>query len=322
MDDAQKIPTVGKLETKREHYLPRFFLRCFTDMRGKISYVTRVKETNRAALYENMRVENVAVQKALYETPYLGAGSGEYYFPNYLEKSLSSIEKQLSDDFKDVSNIVLNMRPSEQLSNKDLSRIVEYISIFIPHILLRSPDAVRNASVNADVFLNAMKQLNIDSPEALKKIYRDTAMDEEFDDSLVFDPQALAEQSSLLLQVLPNISNNEEAIKASPLYKAVMYFQNCSFLLLTTSVGHPFIGIDRPICTVLDEGFCAWYYPLSSKVAVMLFEDNRHTFEKRSINRKQLKDFNRIAFNDGSWNLVFCERSDYLRQYGVVEEGK
>ena len=59
MGDRQAIPTIGKIETKREHYLPRFFLRHFVDDRGMISYVARAGK-NRAV--KRARVENVGVQ--------------------------------------------------------------------------------------------------------------------------------------------------------------------------------------------------------------------------------------------------------------------
>ena len=85
MSDRQMIPTIGKIETKREHYLPRFFLRHFVDDKEKISYVTRA-EKNRVV--RHARVENVGVQKRLYETACSSGESGDYYFPNYIEKNV------------------------------------------------------------------------------------------------------------------------------------------------------------------------------------------------------------------------------------------
>lgn len=86
-------------------------------------------------------------------------------------------------------------------------------------------------------------------------------------------------------------------------------------LVLTTSPGHPFIGINKPVRTVLTGNLATLYYPLSSQVAVILTDDGQHIFEKRSVSYRQLKDFNEVAFNDGNWNLVFCEQSDYLNAY-------
>lgn len=83
---------------------------------------------------------------------------------------------------------------------------------------------------------------------------------------------------------------------------------------------HPFVGIDKPIRTVITNVVTTWYYPLSSQVAVILADDGRHIFEKRSASYKQLKDFNRVALNDGDWNLVFCERQDYLDTYSKITE--
>ena len=51
-------------------------------------------------------------------------------------------------------------------------------------------------------------------------------------------------------------------------------------LVLTTSSGHPFIGIDKPVRTVITDNLTTLYYPLSSQVAVILTDDGQHTFEK------------------------------------------
>lgn len=316
MGDRQMIPTIGKIKTKREHYLPRFFLRHFVDDKGMISYVAREKKNR---VVKHTRVENVGVQNRLYETACSSGESGDYYFPNYIEKSLSLAEDNLSGKLDWFLHAVLNMRPSDRLEDKVLNQLASFVSVFIPHIVSRSPESVRYAIGRAEDVLETMRELNLDSSEKLKELYRETQAQEEFDETLTFDPKAIAEQISLWMQILPGISKDEELVRTSSLYKAVEYLRNCSMLVLTTSLGHPFIGIDRPVSTVIIGNLTTLYYPLSSQVAVILTDDGQHTFEKRSVSYRQLKDFNGVAFNDGNWNLVFCERSDYLNAYSRTE---
>ena len=313
MGDRQAIPTIGKIETKREHYLPRFFLRHFVDDRGMISYVARAGK-NRAV--KRARVENVGVQNRLYETTCPSGESGDYYFPNYIEKSLSLTEDKLNGELDRFLHTVLGMRPSDRLEDDDLDRLVSFVSIFISHIVSRSPESVKYATNRAEDVLETMRELDLGSGEKLKELYRETQSEEEFDETLTFVPEAIAEQISLWVQILPGIiSKDEKFVRSSSLYKAVEYLRDCSMLVLTTSSGHPFIGIDKPVRTVITGNLTTLYYPLSSQVAVILTDDGQHTFEKRSVSYKQLKDFNEVAFNDGGWNLVFCERSDYLNAY-------
>ncbi len=312
MGDRQAIPTIGKIETKREHYLPRFFLRHFVDDRGMISYVARAGK-NRAV--KRARVENVGVQNRLYETACPSGESGDYYFPNYIEKSLSLTEDKLNGELDWFLHAVLGMRPSDRLEDDDLDRLVSFVSIFIPHIVSRSPESVRYAKNRAEDVLETMRELDLGSSEKLKELYRETQTREEFDETLTFAPEAIAEQISLWVQILPGINKDEKFVRSSSLYKAVEYLRDCSMLILTTSSGHPFIGIDKPVRTVITDNLTTLYYPLSSQVAVILTDDGQHTFEKRSVSYRQLKDFNEVAFNDGNWNLVFCERSDYLNAY-------
>lgn len=316
MGDRQAISTIGKIETKREHYLPRFFLRHFVDDRGMISYVARAGK-NRAV--KRARMENVGVQNRLYETACPSGESGDYYFPNYIEKSLSLTEDKLNGELDWFLHTVLGMRPSDRLEDDDLDRLVSFVSIFIPHIVSRSPESVRYATNRAEDVLETMRKLNLGSSEKLEELYHETQSEEEFDETLTFVPEAIAEQISLWVQILPGISKDEKFVRSSSLYKAVEYLRDCSMLVLTTSSGHPFIGIDKPVRTVLTGNLATLYYPLSSQVAVILTDDGQHTFEKRSVGCRQLKDFNEVAFNDGNWNLVFCERPDYLNAYSGIE---
>ena len=92
MGRQRGTPLIGRLDTRKEHYLPRFFLRRFVDDKGTLSVISRADEGGRPCLRPNMRVENVASVNGLYETAYPGDRNGTYYFPNYIEKSLSSME--------------------------------------------------------------------------------------------------------------------------------------------------------------------------------------------------------------------------------------
>ncbi len=311
------VPTIGRLETKREHYLPRFFLRHFTDDRGMLSYVSRLEKMQKP---RHTRVENVAVRNCLYEIPYPSEEKGRYYFPNGIEKAFSSMEEGLGKELDWFLHTVLNMRPNDHLDDEDLVRMVSFVAVFIPHIVSRSPEAVESATGDVEDVLKAMRELDMDSNEKLRAVYREVSSEEKLDEEWVLDPRALAEQISLMLQTLPGVIKDQEVIKSSPLYSAVKYLRDCSMLVLTASAGHSFIGIDKPIRTVITNAITTWYYPLSSRVAVILADDGRHTFEKRLASCRQVNDFNRVALNDGDWNLVFCERQDYLEAYLKITE--
>lgn len=299
---------VGMLDTKREHYLPRFFLQRFVNDKGTMAVVSRMGRDGRPRLQRNMRVENIALRNALYETAYPGDRDGSYYFPNSNEKSLSYMEDFLSRELRWTLDVALTMRPSDRLDDEDLSRIMMFVSLFVPHIVSRSPRSVDCAIDNAPHVLEAMREAGIGSSGSLREACREVFPDEKLDETLVFDPRSLSEYVSLRLQMIPG----GEAFESSPLCDAMHHLGDCSLLVMTTSVGHPFIGLDAPIRAALPDECVAWYYPLSSRVAVMLADDGRHTFEKRSISYRLLKELNGVARNDGNWGLVFCERPDYL----------
>lgn len=308
MSGPRTMSLVGMLDTKREHYLPRFFLQRFVNDKGTMAVVSRMGRDGRPRLQRNMRVENIALRNALYETAYPGDRDGSYYFPNPNEKSLSYMEDFLSRELRWTLDVALTMRPSDRLDDEDLSRIMMFVSLFVPHIVSRSPRSVDCAIDNAPHVLEAMREAGIGSSGSLREACREVFPDEKLDETLVFDPRSLSEYVSLRLQMIPG----GEAFESSPLCDAMHHLGDCSLLVMTTSVGHPFIGLDAPIRAALPDECVAWYYPLSSRVAVMLADDGRHTFEKRSISYRLLKELNGVARNDGNWGLVFCERPDYL----------
>ena len=314
MGRQRGTPLIGRLDTRKEHYLPRFFLRRFVDDKGTLSVISRADEGGRPCLRPNMRVENVASVNGLYETAYPGGRNGTYYFPNYIEKSLSSMETALGRELGWTLDTVLGMRPSDRLSDDELSRIMGFVSCFIPHIVSRSPQSVdfaKRTVAKSEDFLEAMRKADIDSDEKLKNLYREVVSDEGIDESMTLDPDSLGEHLSLLLQMMPAVGG-EEVFDASPLHAAIRHLMDCSLLLMTTSVGHPFIGLDKPIRARLPDPCTIWYYPLSSRVAAVFTDDRRHTFEKRSIGCRTLRALNKAVLDDEEWSLVFCEREDYL----------
>ena len=137
------------------------------------------------------------MQNRLYETACPSGESGDYYFPNYIEKSLSSVEDNLSGKLEWFLHAVSSMRPSDRLEDDDLDRLVSFVSIFTPHIVSRSPESVRYAKNRAEDVLETMRELDLGSSEKLKELYRETQSEEEFDETLTFVPEAIAKQISL-----------------------------------------------------------------------------------------------------------------------------
>lgn len=94
------------------------------------------------------------------------------------------------------------MRPSDRLEDDDLDRLVSFVSIFIPHIVSRSPESVRYAKNRAEDVLETMRELDLGSSEKLKELYREAQTREEFDETLTFAPESIAKQISLWVQIL------------------------------------------------------------------------------------------------------------------------
>lgn len=113
------------------------------------------------------------------------------------------MEDFLSRELRWTLDVALTMRPSDRLDDEDLSRIMMFVSLFVPHIVSRSPQSVDCAIANAPHVLEAMREAGIGSSESLREAYREAFPDEKLDATLVFDPRSLSEYVSLRLQMIP-----------------------------------------------------------------------------------------------------------------------
>ncbi|PKV07758.1 hypothetical protein CQR51_0007, partial [Bifidobacterium pseudolongum subsp. globosum] len=77
---------VGEPKTKRQHYVPQFFLRFFTDENGVFAVLHNKR------LRHNVSPKSICYKNNLYET-HLSKGNEDALFPNSLENTLRSTEE-------------------------------------------------------------------------------------------------------------------------------------------------------------------------------------------------------------------------------------
>lgn len=130
--------------TKKQHYIPQFYLKNFTNGRGKLWVYDRLE--NR---YFECAPKDICYKKYLYETQWEEANPrlGEYLLPNQIEKSFSRYEGEYSALSKRVNSISCNPENKKALiCNKDEKRI---LARFIANMLLRNPWCMEHAKLNS-----------------------------------------------------------------------------------------------------------------------------------------------------------------------------
>ncbi|WEV59537.1 DUF4238 domain-containing protein [Bifidobacterium sp. ESL0728] len=307
---------IGKAKTKRQHYVPRFFLSGFTREKDGKFDVLRRTASGVTRLY-SQRVENVAVERNLYEVKVPEAENGmDNLFPNEVEKLLSQFESSFAERFRIIVETILEVSVRKRWTDTELQDICEAIAIFIAELYVRNPKNVGKMLKNAKNLIPFFEQAQLGTSDALEQLYSET-MGSNWSEKIHLTPKMASQVFGLSELVAPSKSGIEKGNKY-PLIEYAKYLRNCSFQFLTTAVDQPFIGISEPHFEGVNDfgrSYGLLYFPLSSRLAVLLVDDDKHTFEKKSLNRKDLRLFNRAALSGEEWDWAFCCRGHYLDSF-------
>ncbi len=251
--------------TKKQHYLPQFYLDNFTNNSGKLWVYDRLSEN---IFSSNPR--DIACEKYLYETRWENANSelGKFVLPNQIEKQFAEQEGKYSKLLRRIVEICTNAENTKSLICNGEEK--EILASFVSNIFLRNPWSMKQADLECvtdgimDVgeikaFDMVFQSLNLGSIESLvkfssKKIW----LDEEFEGGI-------QQESKKILQ-------------------------NMRFCFITTK-NNEFVTSSFPVLNGIDEtteeNEKITYFPLHPHVAI---------FYGNSIYRKA---WNRVKPMDG-----------------------
>lgn len=123
-----------KQMTKRQHYVPQFYLRNFTDINGKLQVYNYQKNN-----FFTCVPKDVCYEEYLHETLWEEANPklGKYVLPNQIEKNLSQKESQYSAALKRVIQICLEPKNKTALiCNKNDKQV---LANFTVNMMVRNP---------------------------------------------------------------------------------------------------------------------------------------------------------------------------------------
>ena len=263
--------------TKKQHYLPQFYLNNFVNNSGKLWIYDRLKGNIFASDSRNIGCENY-----LYETRWEDANPelGDFVFPNQIEKQFSEQEGRYSKLLKRIVSICVNPQNKRALICNEEDK--ELLASFVSNMLLRNPWSMKVAGLDCvtdgvmemeeiKITDTILQHLNLGGTKSLvkfsgKKIW----LDEEFDGGM-------QQESTKMLRSMKFcfiISKNEE-------------FVTSSFPVLN--------GIDE----TTEENEKITYFPLHPQIAI---------FYGNSISRKV---WNRVKPMDGKDIDLF--NKEYLK---------
>lgn len=236
--------------TRKQHYVPQFYLRHFADGSGRLWACRRGSDKTFST-----RIENVCCERDLHEVRFSeGKAPSGYYMPNYVENHLSKMESYLAKSYHkllkdcDSGSIDLNDRLAA--------------SLLIAHLLVRHPKSIKEERGHASDFLATWREDCEITPSEMRLL---DASGWRGDDRALVE---LAIENALLL------SGDESA----PFFRLFELFASKNICVARALEESAFISASTPYFIVGPEDdsyeFDFAYMPLGSRCAVFFISED------------------------------------------------
>lgn len=241
---------------KRQHFVPSFYLRNFTDCEGQIWVYNRIDNE----LFHNIP-ENICIKKFVYETQWENASEqlGKYVFFNDLEDFFAEKEKVWGPLIKTLLKRI-NIDISENkyrliCSRKEKDTLIDFFLC----TYFRNPSALQDV---VDYYENVPIEDNKEIVENLNALKKQ------------FDMWGFGSPKSLLQHTTKYTAFNSE-MKGSPLNVYTNEFRNLQLCFIGTK-DCTFITSSFPTIFMEDDDNHSQYYilPISPSVALLFTNDS------------------------------------------------
>lgn len=290
---------------KNQHYVPRFYLKSFTDGTGFLSVVRR--DTGGLKSVFRTKPENVCAENYLYEVRRREAlGEDGFVEKGVIEDTLGKIENDLAPVYRSL----LSFLDSEKLpKGEECVELITWLAFLLAFLIVRNPKWLNEVRGNAGARSAELFSSGFFSDEDILQM--DLAGYEDEFEAIV----ELAYLDTALFRL----------DKGAPLYDLLVLLLDMDCLFYIVPEGFEFITSSLPVHTEwkeeCDKDPCGFYFPLSPRYAVVF---GQRLEEDRCVSISHLADFavdsfNRMLMNgDGLWEFLIARDQSKLER--LVEE--
>lgn len=294
---------------KNQHYVPRFYLRSFTDDSGYLSVVRR--DAGGLKPVFRTKPENVCAENYLYEVKRrVSNGDDGFIEKGVIEDALGKIENNLAPAYRTL----LSCLDSGKLpKGEECVALISRLAFLLASLIARSPKWLSRVRGNAGAH----------SVELLSNAF--------FSDKDIsqMDLAGYGNEFEAIVELACLDTALFRYDKGAPMYDLLVLLLDMDCLFYIAPEGSEFITSSLPVHAEWkdesDESPCGIYFPLSPRHAVVFrqrLEEDRYV----SITRMaaiEVDSFNRILMNgDGLWEFLIAKDRLYLeRLIGQYQPG-
>ncbi len=294
---------------KNQHYVPRFYLRSFTDDSGYLSVVRR--DAGGLKPVFRTKPENVCAENYLYEVKRrVSNGDDGFIEKGVIEDALGKIENNLAPAYRTL----LSCLDSGKLpKGEECVALISRLAFLLASLIARSPKWLSRVRGNAGAH----------SVELLSNAF--------FSDKDIsqMDLAGYGNEFEAIVELACLDTALFRFDKGAPMYDLLVLLLDMDCLFYIAPEGSEFITSSLPVHAEWkdesDESPCGIYFPLSPRHAVVFrqrLEEDRYV----SITRMaaiEVDSFNRILMNgDGLWEFLIAKDRLYLeRLIGQYQPG-
>lgn len=290
---------------KSQHYVPRFYLKSFTDDSGYLSVVRR--DAGGLKPVFRSKPENVCVEKYLYEVKRrVSQCDDEFFEKGVIEDALGKIENNLVPTYR----LLLSCLDSGKLpKGEERVALISRLAFLLASLIARHPKWLSKVRGNAGAH----------SVELLSSAF--------FSDKDISQMDLAGYRNEF--EAIVELACLDTALfrfdKGAPVYDLLVLLLDMDCLFYIAPEGSEFITSSLPAHAEWkeerDKDPCGFYFPLTPRYAVVF---GQRLEEDRCVSISHLADFavdsfNRMLMNgDGLWDFLIARDRSKLER--LVEE--
>lgn len=290
---------------KNQHYVPRFYLRSFTDESGHLGVVRR--DAGGLKPVFRTKPENVCAENYLYEVRRRQTlGEDGFVEKGVIEDTLGKIENDLAPAYRSL----LSYLDSQKLpKGEECVELITRLAFLLAFFIVRNPKWLNEARGNAGARSAELFSSGFFSDE----------------DILQMDLARYGGEFEAIVELAYLDTALFRLDKGAPLYDLLVLLLDMDCLFYIAPEGTEFVTTSLPVHVEWkdesDENPCGIYFPLSPRHAVVF---RQRLEEDRCVSISHLADFavdsfNRMLMNgDGLWEFLIARDQSKLER--LVEE--